>query len=47
MGKSGGLVWVGWGLLVEVVEGEAGVVGGCGWGMGSLLIWAGLEDVVC
>ena len=36
--RSGGLGWDGWGVLVEVLEGVTGVVGGCGCGMGSLLV---------
>ncbi len=34
------------GVLVEVLEGVAGVVGGCGCGMGSLFVLSRLEVVV-
>ncbi len=38
VGRDGGLIWVGWGLFFVVMRGVAGVVGGCIWGMGSLLV---------
>ena len=45
MGKGVGLGWIECWLLVEVLGCVAGVVGGCGWGVCSLFVWSGLEDV--
>jgi hypothetical protein len=46
LGGVGVFVRVGWGLLRVLLRGVASMLGGCCFGVGSLLVWSGLEVLV-